>query len=235
MGPFIDADHPDVTGCSIDRPFEEAFEEIIEKIASHLENLSTRIVLVPSLRDVVHDYVFPQPPLELNAKLRQFTNVECVPNPAMIRINGVSFGLISNDVLKHMMSQVAYKEPKVASGAAPTGGSERVSSLSQHVINQRSFYPVRPSPSASSGECQLDFAQWSKCDLPYTPDVLLFVSSLPTFVKQYGDTLCANVGRLVTGKTAGTYMELNINASTGLPSEAGAGIGARSSAAVVRI
>lgn len=234
IGPFIDGDHPDVAGCTIDRTFEEAFEEIIEKIGSHLENLSTRVIVVPSLRDVTHDYVFPQPPFELSPKLRQFTNVECVPNPCMIRINGVSFGIVANDILKHLASQVVYKEPKVA--AAPGGGgSERVSSLSQHILHQRNFYPVRPTPSAASGEAQLDFGQWSKCDLPYSPDVLLLVSSLPTFAKQYMDTLCCNVGRIVTGKAAGTYMELNIAKATGLPQEQGAGIVARAKANIVRI
>lgn len=234
LGPFVDSDHPEVSGCVVDRPFEDAFDEIIEKIASHLENISTQVILVPSVRDVVHDYVFPQPPFELRERLRQFHHLHCVSNPSTIRINGISFGIISSDILKHLMSQVAYKEAKAPAGAPPQG-SERVSSLAQHILSQRSYYPVRPSPASASGESQLDFAQWAKCNLPYSPDFLFFVSSMPPFSKQYGDTVCSNIGRLVNAKTAGSYLEINVSAASAEAPHDSAGVAHRSRTAIVRI
>lgn len=60
MGPFVDSYHHTIATGNLDRPFNKFFDE---QFMVHLKSLTCKVVLVPSLRDVHHDAVFPQPPL----------------------------------------------------------------------------------------------------------------------------------------------------------------------------
>jgi DNA polymerase alpha subunit B len=78
VGPFVDVNHPqlatgdiklyDDDGSSHDASYEMVFvERIIRDLLNALENdtdnkLPAHIILIPSLNDAHHEYVFPQPP-----------------------------------------------------------------------------------------------------------------------------------------------------------------------------
>jgi hypothetical protein len=52
----------------VDKTFDEVFQEMIEKNLNSLSNWQTTVLIVPSLRDVHHHCVYPQPPLQLKSK-----------------------------------------------------------------------------------------------------------------------------------------------------------------------
>lgn len=90
MGPFIDSDHPDIKKGTVDQSFRDIFHfEILRKVGAaedfilegckiHLSNMClfdtfvqlqdftqylghhVRVILIPSVRDAHHDFVFPQ-------------------------------------------------------------------------------------------------------------------------------------------------------------------------------
>jgi hypothetical protein len=79
--------------------------------------------------------VFPQPPFELSPEAR-YPNLVLVSNPSTFRINGISFGVVTNDVLRHLAGMsVTQKESDKT-----TDGRERVAQLTAHVIEQQRFY-----------------------------------------------------------------------------------------------
>lgn len=65
---------------------------------------STRIVLVPSNRDVHHDAVFPTPEFMINInKLGpNVINLHCMPDPCIINVDGLHIGITSVDALRHL-------------------------------------------------------------------------------------------------------------------------------------
>ncbi|AQK40137.1 DNA polymerase alpha 2 [Zea mays] len=63
MGPFIDSDHPDIKKGTIDQSFHDIFHfEVLRKIQDFTQYLgnTVRVILIPSVRDAHHDFVFPQ-------------------------------------------------------------------------------------------------------------------------------------------------------------------------------
>ena len=84
---------------------------------------SAHVVIVPSARDVHHWPVFPQLPMTGQAP----ENVLLVGNPFTFQCQGVTFGVVTTDVLRHMSAQ------EIQRGNA---GADRLSSLGSHLIGQ---------------------------------------------------------------------------------------------------
>ncbi|KAF6165351.1 hypothetical protein GIB67_018795, partial [Kingdonia uniflora] len=62
-GPFVDSEHPEIKREAIDRSFDDIFHvEILRRLQEYTEYMgpASRVILVPSIRDVSHDFVFPQ-------------------------------------------------------------------------------------------------------------------------------------------------------------------------------
>ena len=74
--------------------------QVLKKLRGFVEEgrCRTTIVLLPSIRDVHHDPVFPQPPFRsaLPAGIRALTN------PATFRVNEVVVGAATADTLKQV-------------------------------------------------------------------------------------------------------------------------------------
>ncbi|NXT56819.1 DPOA2 polymerase, partial [Pluvianellus socialis] len=62
FGPFVDARHEQVENCQIPVPFSEVFKLCLKMIIDGTRSAGSQLVFVPSLRDVHHDSVYPQPP-----------------------------------------------------------------------------------------------------------------------------------------------------------------------------
>ena len=186
VGPFVDANHPKVASGSSTvkfegRDMEMSFEDMFQfKIKTEIEKalramhakdgLRTRVVIVPSLDDVQHDFVYPQPPFNYNFDDAVSDDVILLSNPATFSLNEVTFGVTSSDILFHMGSD---EIAKTAGQTAP-----RIVRLAEHCLEQHSYYPLFP---ARAGVAQLDLRHQQKYQLPRTPDVMIVPSKFQFF------------------------------------------------------
>jgi len=203
VGPFVDTDHPFVQSGVLPETFEQKLEIIIQKIIERANEWeTTKIIIIPSLKDASHPFVFPQPPFEVSPELKEKTTNQILfyPHPATFTVNGVSCGISSNDILFHLNQDQA----------SSLHDTDRLGKMCEHVITQRSYYPLYPpSVQAANDMCRLEFM-----DFPFTPDILLLPSDLKFFVKNTKDVLCINPGRITKGKTPGTFARFTVHSKT---------------------
>jgi DNA polymerase alpha subunit B len=237
-GPFVDISSPklsdgnvylqDDEGNSIPASYETVFIQQVVHFCldafysdEDSEPPHTQIVLVPSLLDAHHEFVFPQPPFgDREVFKASFVNVELgridfpqpkdqkkrihlLSNPCMLDVDGVRFGVCSNDVMFALSSDEVSHQL----------GSNRLPYLASHLIRQNSFCPQFPLPPSASG--QLDWRQSRFWKMNSTPDFLLLPSKLTPFVKEYNGSLLLNPGFLSKGKSGGTYVDLYITKDSG--------------------
>uniref|UniRef100_A0A7N0ZY30 DNA polymerase alpha subunit B n=1 Tax=Kalanchoe fedtschenkoi TaxID=63787 RepID=A0A7N0ZY30_KALFE len=133
MGPFIDSEHSEIQKCSIHKTFDEIFQlEILKKLQDYVEYMgsSARVLLVPSTRDAHHDFVFPQPPFDV--QLHDVTHqILSLTNPGTFNANEVNVGCCTVDILKHISAEMVSRKP--ADGLPWDGRSK----LANHIIAQR--------------------------------------------------------------------------------------------------
>ena len=224
QGPFFDAAHPRTLDGSTSLIDTDAdfWPELLSSIPSF-----TRIILQPSLRDALHTPVFPQPPLTL--PLPTPPHVTCVSNPATVRINDVTLGLTTLDVLSHLLPSTLTHNP-------PT---RRLPHLASHLLHQASYYPLFPPPSSSStaaaGEEAIDFSHAGRWLMPVRPELLLVPSALGKFVSEGevgeegvgggeggegggvggvgggGGGIIVNGGYLTRGSGGGTFVQITVH------------------------
>jgi hypothetical protein len=62
MGPFVDAENPLIKEEKVqDLPFQIFNREILQNVKTFLQaSPQTKVILIPSLRDIFHDYSYPQ-------------------------------------------------------------------------------------------------------------------------------------------------------------------------------
>lgn len=108
-GPFLDASDPLVENGNLSVSFEEKFEEIMTLISDYSYKLpsSSKILIVPSLKDVTHDFVFPQCPFNLPSLSND--KILFVSNPCHVVVNGISISMSSTDILKHLAAEEISK------------------------------------------------------------------------------------------------------------------------------
>lgn len=216
LGPFVDSEHPEIKKATFNRSFNEVFhQEIMRRLQDHVEYMgsSPRVLLVPSIRDVNHDFVFPQPPFDINPpELRD--QIISLTNPGIFEANEVEIGCCTVDVLKQLSGEEVSRNSKDRSSG------DRLSRLATHIISQRSFYPLYP-PAES---VPLDFSIAPEAlYIPSIPQMLILPSDLAPFVKvlsinageskELSKCICVNPGRLTKGIGGGTFVELNYRGS----------------------
>ena len=86
---------------------------------------------------------------------------------------------------------------------------DRMSRLVQHILSQRSLYPIFP---PVSGEVSLDLAvSMKEISLKATPDVLIISSALNRFSKIIHDVVVINPGMLCRGRSGGTFARMTVH------------------------
>ncbi|KAL1216416.1 hypothetical protein V5N11_026347 [Cardamine amara subsp. amara] len=208
LGPFVDSEHPEIKKGTVDATFDEIFQvEILRKLQDYVEFMGSevRVVLVPSIRDANHDFIFPQPPFDIHIPdpEHQMTSLS---NPGTFEANQVKVGCCTVDVLKQLSGEEMSRNP---SGVQ----IDRMSRLASHLLRQRSFYPLYPPPESLPYDSSL---APKALEISSIPDILLLPSDMRYFVKVLSigegeDTakcMCVNPGRLAKGEGAGTFVEL---------------------------
>uniref|UniRef100_A0A7N9C9E4 DNA polymerase alpha subunit B n=1 Tax=Macaca fascicularis TaxID=9541 RepID=A0A7N9C9E4_MACFA len=136
FGPFLDAKHEQVENCLLTSPFEDIFKQCLRTIIEGTRSSGSHLVFVPSLRDVHHEPVYPQPPFSYSDLSREDKKqVQFVSEPCSLSINGVIFGLTSTDLLFHLGAEEI---------SSSSGTSDRFSRILKHILTQRSYYPLYP-------------------------------------------------------------------------------------------
>ncbi|XP_064480152.1 DNA polymerase alpha subunit B-like [Ornithodoros turicata] len=194
-GPFIDSRHELIQKGNLPESYDTIFQKQVQTLASILENTKTKIVLIPSQRDVHHDCVYPTPPFRLD---RTYKNVLCAPDPCILDINGFVIGMTAVDVLFHLGKEEI----------SPPGASDRLSRLAKHVLTQHCFYPLYPASEDVGLDCTLleDSGRFST-----TPHLLVLPSDLRSFVKDIHGCICVNPERVTKGIVGGTFARAVVN------------------------
>ncbi|CAL4896390.1 unnamed protein product [Urochloa decumbens] len=213
MGPFIDSDHPDIKKGTVDQTFHDIFHfEILRRIQDFTQYLgnTVRVILVPSVRDAHHDFVFPQPAFDLNLPEDTTHQISCLANPSIFSSNQIQFGCCTVDILKQLSGEEISRKPR---GGKP---GDRIGRLATHILKQQSYYPLYPPAGVP-----LDFSLAKEAlEISSAPDVLLLPSDLAPFVKVLSlgegsddqkQFICMNPGRLSKGIGGGTFVELFYN------------------------
>ncbi|CAH0491334.1 unnamed protein product [Peronospora farinosa] len=213
VGPFIDFMHPMfqdglVKYDGMMLSFEEIF---LFKVMTLLNNVLAQderiqIVIVPSLRDANHQYVYPQHPLNKKKACEAFEapeyskRVHFMSNPSTFSINGIVFGISALDVVVQLSSNELYR--------AQTRDPNRLLRLCEQVIDQRSYYPIFPPPSGSNAP--IDLRYMKQFQFEQTPDILILPSILNRFCGRVKDSICINPGQLCKGESGGTFADITI-------------------------
>lgn len=102
---------------------------MVERIDSFLgEHVQTQAVLVPSIQDMHHQPVFPQPPFSTSSLQTQYPDqFILLSNPATFRCNDVIVGVVTSDILKHLSGQEVQKGPQ----------GDRLPGLAAHLLAQQ--------------------------------------------------------------------------------------------------
>uniref|UniRef100_A0A9R1SIZ9 DNA polymerase alpha subunit B n=2 Tax=Cyprinus carpio TaxID=7962 RepID=A0A9R1SIZ9_CYPCA len=198
LGPFVDSKHEQIEKNQVTETFETIFKRCVDSIVEGTKGSGCRLVFVPSLRDVHHHYIYPQPPFNLsNLSKDDSARVTLAPDPCTLLINNVTFGLTSTDILFHMGAE------EISSGT----GTERFSRIMKHMLTQRSYYPLYP----PAEEVNMDYDKFQQFgQMNITPDILIVPSELRYFIKDVIGCVCVNPGRLTKGQVGGTYGRLLI-------------------------
>ncbi|XP_047375032.1 DNA polymerase alpha subunit B isoform X2 [Sciurus carolinensis] len=197
FGPFLDAKHEQVENCLLTSPFEDVFKQCLRTIIEGTRSSGSHLVFVPSLRDVHHEPVYPQPPFNCSDLSREDKKrVLCVSEPCSLSVNGVIFSLTSTDLLFHMGAEEI---------SSSSGTSDRFSRILKHILTQRSYYPLYP----PQEDMAIDYENfYAYAQLPVTPDIFIVPSELRYFVKDILGCICMNPGRLTKGQVGGTFGRL---------------------------
>lgn len=213
--------------------YEELFAEKISFLLQELYDtdptLKTQFVLVPSVEDAFLDSVYPQPPIQSKLDIKvpkilegQFGDlglkyvetaggrdhlsekerskrIHCVSNPCTLQINDVTIGVTSTDILFHL--QCTECNANLAPGS-------RLARIAQHLVQQRSYYPLFPAAKGAS----LDLSKSKDWEMAVQPDILIVPSKLATFARQVLDTtVVVNPGTLAKGTSGGTYAVMDVH------------------------
>lgn len=218
MGPFVDNANKMVSSGEVNIPgqegpatFEDVYSQhVLPALRKGLQDVrrmspATKIMVMPSLEDVLDFHPMPQPPLDvtLSALLGQSAvepfvrlGVEFLPNPAHLHVNGLDITVSSADALS----------PVLRSGLVLRPEDKKLEQAMRLLLQQRCLFPVFPRDPprvCESRSSQLGFPEGR------VPDVVIFPSSFGTASGSFVDgRLFVNPGSVCRAAAAGTFAEL---------------------------
>ncbi|GMH31083.1 hypothetical protein Nepgr_032926 [Nepenthes gracilis] len=209
-GPFVDSEHPEIKKELLTKALMRCF------LQDHVEYMgsATQVLLVPSIRDANHDFVFPQSSFDINSVDLKH-QITSLTNPGIFDAEEVKIGCCTVDILRQLSGEEISRHPKDGSSA------DRLSRLIKHILSQHSFYPLYP----PAEDVPLDFSIAPETlNFSCSPQILILPSDLSPFIKvlplegkgegkQPINCVCVNPGRLAKGIGGGTFVELKYHGS----------------------
>ncbi|KAG8214743.1 DNA polymerase alpha subunit B [Butyriboletus roseoflavus] len=210
IGPFVDATNSRIKDGDTDETPRQLFErQFTERLQDFLvQSPDSTVLLVPSINDVISDHaVFPQ--CELGPEFSKDPRIRLLPNPCRFSVNGISFAVTSVDTLFHLRKEEFFKRTPEVDPLTPTSelATDGMSILARNMLQQRSFYPIFPTPFDVAHEVNLDVTHSEEIKLVESedecaPDVLVFPSRLKQFSKVVDSTAIINPSFLSKGNYA---------------------------------
>ncbi|CAF0769297.1 unnamed protein product [Didymodactylos carnosus] len=193
LGPFVDE-----RSSYVQKLTDKTYDEIFHSIINEIKRTCLNVVLIPSVRDIHHDSVYPCYPFQT---IDQNSKIMYAPEPCLLSINGLQCAITSTDVLFHLCSEEISSNPV---------NSDRMSRLTKHLLQQRLFYPLCPPHESISIEYgyAMDYAS-----IPFMPHILITTSDLKQFIK-FVDSVCViNTGRLIKSEkiVGGSYSKIFVS------------------------
>ena len=175
MGPFVDVNHPLLNSGTCDFYVDDLFKQEISTRLNDFAQTSpnTKVILIPSVRDICCDFVkFPQPPflsdfskakvLKRKEELGLSDKLILFPNPVTFSVNEIVFGVSSADCIVHLgskeFSKINSKDVK----------EPRIPSLYRYLLEQQSFYPSFP---PNTGDA-VDISCLDELEMKITPGII---------------------------------------------------------------
>lgn len=198
IGPFVDVNH-ELVDEYLPVPFDDIFKvRVIERIASAASrNPMTQFIVIPSISDVHHLPICPQPAFEIgDVNLGVHNNIKFESNPTSLCVSNSAgtkctvLGITSLPTIQD-----------ISGDSLCWGSKDRFCTLASHMVRQWSFYPSFP-PS----KCvPLDVSNSSRLSFPNCGlDVLIVPSVLMPFAKAADEDIIAiNPGLMVRGASGG--------------------------------
>ncbi|KAI1432659.1 DNA polymerase alpha/epsilon subunit B [Xylaria sp. CBS 124048] len=237
-GPFIDADHPLIVTGDFDLPPEATansdtatmatvFRYMISPALNNLvaSNPHITILLVPSLRDIIHKHVsWPQEPFPRKELGLPQKAAKIIGNPMTLSINEMVLGISSQDILWDLRYEELVGDKPVT--------SNMMSRISRYLIEQRHYFPVFPplersklpkagTPDGIPTGAGLDTSYLKLGEMVNVrPDVVIVPSALPPFARVVESVLVINPGYLSKRRGAGTYARMTLYPPKLTPGEA---------------
>ncbi|KZC06471.1 DNA polymerase alpha subunit B, partial [Dufourea novaeangliae] len=185
IGPFIEYTHPQIKNCTLKDTYQEFFDKILSKVMQCLQGKCTRVVLVPSNRDIHHEAVFPTPEFAIytNKIGSNSSNLYTMPDPCVVNVEGLQIGVTSVDIVRHLGQQEVSNTP----------GMDRLGRLADHVLSQATFYPLYPPFMGLN----LDTTLWKKyACFERQPHIIILPSDIKHYCKVVNECLVLNPERL---------------------------------------
>ncbi|XP_031640662.1 DNA polymerase alpha subunit B [Contarinia nasturtii] len=197
LGPFLDADHPNLLDGTMKVPLEtHFFETMISGIVNSV-GCDTEVFIVSSSQDAHSTFIYPTAPY---AHSSPYKNVTFLPDPCIIKLNGVTIGMTATDIYSHIT------DAEIAVNAG-----DKVKRVASYLFNQASFYPLNPPSEKVSVDSGLvkEFAT-----LSIVPNILILKSDVKCFAREVKDgsngCLILNPGSMWDNQssTNGTFSRL---------------------------
>lgn len=213
-GPFVDANHAQISAAT-PVPFQQVFDtRVLARLRSAIaamasaENPAPHFILVPSLDDVHHDFVCPQPPFRsAEDPLPPEVGITMLGNPGVVELsakNGRFAAMVGISSLPALQD--------ISGDCLCMNKGDRFSAIASHMLRQCTFYPTfPPSPAVPLDSTLFDHMVIPDLERAPTIDVLVCPSKLKAFVKNVdGGAVAVNPGLLCRGSSGGTYAELRV-------------------------
>jgi hypothetical protein len=145
MGPFLDINNKDIeTGdlyyqntdqSRVYVTHEQIFKDLINTIHKELNGIKTKVILIPSHKDLHHFEPLPQCPFpSWYFPSSQYPSFHSFPNPSTLQLNDLKIGLINADIIKDLCSCMLPKNME----------PPKIDLSLRAIMEQRSFYPLYP-------------------------------------------------------------------------------------------
>mmetsp|Transcript_43202 Transcript_43202/g.78591 ORF Transcript_43202/g.78591 Transcript_43202/m.78591 type:complete len:597 (+) Transcript_43202:81-1871(+) len=218
LGPFLDAGNMKVASGETSLPGQDRVlpmddlykDHILPRLAQGLAALrkaqpTAKILIVPSLDEVLCLHPLPQPPLDVSLCMGQQASqaalaplkrldVQMLPNPAHLQIEGLRISMTSADALSPLLKELVLRS-----------GGRRIEEAYRLLLKQRTLFPVVPREPARVSESHaaaLDFPDGIAPHLCILPSAAGVPSGMVV-----DETIFVNPGQ-VCKASLGTFAEL---------------------------